>query len=49
MGGLICFFLKTKDVLQIQAVCLLDTVYHPVCLLDTVYKILSAIITDRLY
>ncbi len=23
--------------------------YSPVCLLDTVYKVLSAIITDRLY
>ncbi len=42
MGGLICFLLKKDAVLDIPG-------YHPVCLLDTVYKILSAIITDRLY
>jgi hypothetical protein len=39
MGGLICFLLKKEDV----------SGYRPVCLLDTVYKVLSAIITDRLY
>jgi ribonuclease HI len=42
MGGLICFLLKKEDVLHIPG-------YRPVCLLDTVYKVLSAIITDRLY
>ncbi len=42
MGRLICFLLKKKDVLHIPG-------YRPVCLLDTVYKVLSAIITDRLY
>ena len=42
MGGLICFLLKKDAVLDIPG-------YRPVCLLDTVYKILSAIITDRLY
>ena len=42
MGGLICFLLKKEDVLHISG-------YRPVCLLDTVYKVLSAIITDRLY
>jgi hypothetical protein len=42
MGGLICFLLKEEDVLHIQG-------YRPLCLLDTVYKVLSAIITDRLY
>jgi hypothetical protein len=41
-GGLICFLLKKEDVQHIQG-------YRPVCLLDTVYKVLSAIITDRLY
>ncbi len=42
MVKLICFLLKKEDVLHIQG-------YLPVCLLDTVYKVLSAIITDRLY
>jgi ribonuclease HI len=42
MGGLICFLLKKDAVLDIPG-------YRPVCLLDTVYKVLSAIITDRLY
>ncbi len=42
MGGLICLLLKKEDVLHIPG-------YRPVCLLDTVYKVLSAIITDRLY
>jgi hypothetical protein len=44
LGGLICFkFLIKKDtVLDISG-------YSPVCLLDTVFKILSAIVTDRLY
>jgi hypothetical protein len=42
MGRLICFLPKKKDVLHISS-------YHPVCLLDTVYKVLSAIVTDRLY
>jgi len=42
MGGLICFLLKKDAVLDIPG-------YRPVCLLDTVYKVLSSIITDRLY
>jgi len=42
MGGLICFLLKKDAVLDIPG-------YRPVCLLDTTYKVLSAIITDRLY
>ena len=42
MGGLICFLLKKDAVLDIPG-------YRPVCLLDTTYKLLSAIITDRLY
>ena len=42
MGGLICFLLKKDAVLDISG-------YRPVCLLDTTYKVLSAIITDRLY
>ena len=42
MGGLICFLLKKDAVLEIPG-------YRPVCLLDTTYKVLSAIITDRLY
>jgi ribonuclease HI len=42
MGGLICFILKKDAVLEIPG-------YRPVCLLDTTYKVLSAIITDRLY
>ena len=42
MGGLISFLLKKDSVLEIPG-------YRPVCLLDTTYKVLSAIITDRLY
>ena len=42
LGGLICFLLKKDAVLDIPG-------YRPVCLLDTVYKVLSAIVTDRLY
>ena len=42
MGGRICFLLKKDAVLDISG-------YRPVCLLDTTYKVLSAIITDRLY
>jgi hypothetical protein len=42
IGGLICFLLKKEDVLHTAG-------YRPVYLLDTVYKILSAIVTDRLY
>jgi hypothetical protein len=42
LGGLICFLLKKDAVLDIPGYC-------PVCLLDTVYKVLSAIVTDRLY
>ncbi len=42
MGGLICFMLKKEDVLHTAG-------YRAVCLLDTVYKLLTGIITDRLY
>jgi len=42
MSGLICFLLKKDAVLDIAG-------YRPVCLLDTTYKVLSAIVTDRLY
>jgi hypothetical protein len=42
MGGLIGSLLKKDSVLEIPG-------YRPVCLLDTTYKVLSAIITDRLY
>ena len=42
LGGLISFLLKKDAVLDISG-------YRPVCLLDTVYKVLSAIVTDRLY
>ncbi|MFN9904541.1 MAG: reverse transcriptase domain-containing protein, partial [bacterium] len=41
-GGLIRFLFKKGDVLDIAC-------YRPVCLLDTIYKILSAVLTDRLY
>ena len=41
-GGLIRFLFKKGDVQDIAC-------YQPVCLLDTIYKILSAILTDRLY
>ena len=42
LGGFIRFLHKKGDTLDV-------TNYRPVCLLDTVYKILSAILTDRLY
>ena len=42
LGGLIRFLFKKGDLLQIAN-------YRPVCLQDTAYKILSAILTDRLY
>jgi hypothetical protein len=42
MGGLVCFLLNKEDVLYTAG-------YRPVCLLDTVYKVVSAIVTDRLY
>ena len=41
-GGLIRFLFKKGDVQDIAC-------YRPVCLLDTIYKLLSAILTDRLY
>ena len=41
-GGLIRFLFKKGDVQDIAC-------YRPVCLLDTIYKILSAVLTDRLY
>ena len=43
LGGMVRFLLKKEELA-------LDTTgYSPVCLLDTTYKLLSAIITDRLY
>lgn len=42
LGGLIRFLFKKGDLLDIGN-------YRPVCLQDTIYKILSAILTDRLY
>jgi hypothetical protein len=42
LGRLICFLLNKDEVLDISG-------YRPVSLLDTVYKILSVIVTDRLY
>ena len=42
LGGLVRFLLKKDEVTVISG-------YRPVCLLDTVYKLLSAVITDRLY
>jgi hypothetical protein len=42
LGGLVRFLFKKGDPLDI--VC-----YRPVCLLDTTYKLLSGILTDRLY
>jgi hypothetical protein len=42
LGGLVRFLLKKEEVTVISG-------YRPVCLLDTIYKILSAVITDRLY
>jgi hypothetical protein len=42
LGGLVRFLLKKEEVTVISG-------YRPVCLLDTVYKLLSAVLTDRLY
>ena len=43
LGGMVRFLLKKEELA-------LDTTgYRPVCLLDTTYKLLSAIVTDRLY
>ena len=42
LGGLVRFLFKKGDALS-------QSCYFPVCLLDTAYKILSAILTDRLY
>ena len=42
LGGLIRFLFKKGDPLNIAN-------YRPVCLQDTAYKILTAILTDRLY
>lgn len=42
LGGLVRFLYKKGDMLDLNN-------YRPVCLQDAVYKILSAIITDRLY
>ena len=42
LGGLVRFLFKKGDALSLSC-------YRPVCLLDTAYKILSAILTDRLY
>ena len=42
LGGLIRFLHKKGDLLKVAN-------YRPVCLQDTAYKILSAILTDRLY
>ena len=41
-GASFVFCSKKGDVLDIAC-------YRPVCLLDTIYKILSAVLTDRLY
>ena len=42
LGGLVSFLFKKGDPLSIAC-------YRPVCLLDTTYKVLSGILTDRLY
>ena len=42
LGGLVRFLFKKGDPMDIAC-------YRPVCLLDTVYKVLSGILTDRLY
>ena len=42
LGGLVRFLFKKGDPLDIAC-------YRPVCLLDTTYKVLSGILTDRLY
>mmetsp|Transcript_37221 Transcript_37221/g.99058 ORF Transcript_37221/g.99058 Transcript_37221/m.99058 type:complete len:2324 (+) Transcript_37221:2749-9720(+) len=42
LGGLVRFLFKKGDLLDLNN-------YRPVCLQDAVYKILSAILTDRLY
>jgi len=42
LGGLIRFLFKKGDLLKVAN-------YRPVCLQDTAYKMLSAILTDRLY
>ena len=42
LGGLIRFLFKKGDLLDMGS-------YRPVCLQDTAYKVLSAILTDRLY
>jgi hypothetical protein len=42
LGGLIRFLFKKGDLLDAAN-------YRPVCLQDCVYKVLSAILTDRLY
>ena len=42
LGGLVHFLFKKGDPLDIAC-------YRPVCLLDTTYKVLSGILTDRLY